>query len=155
MPIEFGTDCCVSSALIARRPNADWLSYNGDFSGRSIQRAFPINLSNVGQLRARWVFRSSNSNRLELRRGGERGDVCNVGQRYLRSGRPNSAGQSGITYGLFPKNFIDDASGHPTAVLRCGMLASYRLTDNAHLLCLDARSGSLLWDVAYADWKRK
>jgi len=27
-------------------------------------------------------------------------------------------------------------------------------TDNAHLLCLDARSGNLLWDVAYADWNK-
>ena len=28
---------------------------------------------------------------------------------------------------------------------------AYIQTDNAHLLCLDARSGHLLWDVAYAD----
>ena len=27
----------------------------------------------------------------------------------------------------------------------------YMETDNAHLLCLDARSGHLLWDVAYAE----
>ena len=27
-------------------------------------------------------------------------------------------------------------------------------TDNAHLLCLDARSGNLLWDIAYATGNR-
>ena len=27
-------------------------------------------------------------------------------------------------------------------------------TDNAHLLCLDARSGAQIWDVAYADWNK-
>jgi len=27
-------------------------------------------------------------------------------------------------------------------------------TDNAHLLCLDARSGNQIWDVAYADWNK-
>ena len=27
-------------------------------------------------------------------------------------------------------------------------------TDNAHLLCLDARSGHLLWDIPYADWNK-
>ena len=27
-------------------------------------------------------------------------------------------------------------------------------TDNAHLLCLDARSGNLIWDVAYAPGNR-
>jgi outer membrane protein assembly factor BamB len=30
----------------------------------------------------------------------------------------------------------------------------FRLTDNAHLLCIDARSGNLLWDIAYADWNK-
>ncbi|OLB88863.1 MAG: PQQ-dependent enzyme-like protein [Acidobacteriales bacterium 13_2_20CM_2_55_5] len=30
----------------------------------------------------------------------------------------------------------------------------YMLTDNAHLLCLDVRSGHLLWDVAYATGNR-
>src|SRR3981081_1125691 len=30
----------------------------------------------------------------------------------------------------------------------------YRQTDNSHLLCLDARSGHLLWDGAYADWNK-
>jgi alcohol dehydrogenase (cytochrome c) len=30
----------------------------------------------------------------------------------------------------------------------------YRQADNAHLLCLDARSGHLIWDVAYADWNK-
>ena len=30
----------------------------------------------------------------------------------------------------------------------------YMETDNAHLLCLDARSGHLIWDVAYADGNR-
>jgi alcohol dehydrogenase (cytochrome c) len=27
-------------------------------------------------------------------------------------------------------------------------------TDNAHLLCLDARSGNLRWEVPYADWNK-
>jgi alcohol dehydrogenase (cytochrome c) len=27
-------------------------------------------------------------------------------------------------------------------------------TDNAHLVCLDARSGNQIWDVAYADWNK-
>ena len=30
----------------------------------------------------------------------------------------------------------------------------YMETDNAHLLCLDARSGDLLWDVLYATGNR-
>ena len=50
-----------------------------------------------------------------------------------------------ITEGL-----VDDASAHHNRGV--GVLGSrlYMETDNAHLLCLDARSGHLLWDVAYA-----
>ena len=54
-----------------------------------------------------------------------------------------------VTQGL-----IDDASGHISrgAALRGQRL--YMETDNAHLLCLDARTGDLLWDVAYAEGNR-
>ncbi len=27
-------------------------------------------------------------------------------------------------------------------------------TDNAHLLCLDVRSGNLIWEVPYANWNK-
>jgi alcohol dehydrogenase (cytochrome c) len=52
------------------------------------------------------------------------------------------------------EGLIDDAARHISRGV--GILGSrlYRLTDNAHLLCLDARSGHLIWDVAYADWNR-
>jgi len=51
-----------------------------------------------------------------------------------------------VTEGL-----IDDASQHHNRGV--GLLGSrlYMETDNAHLLCLDARSGHLLWDVPYAE----
>jgi alcohol dehydrogenase (cytochrome c) len=50
-----------------------------------------------------------------------------------------------ITEGL-----IDDASGHINRGVAVLGTRIYLETDNAHLLCLDARSGNLLWDVAYA-----
>ena len=54
-----------------------------------------------------------------------------------------------------PSGLIDDASGHinrGVGLLRARV--SIMETDNAHLLCLDARSGNLIWDVAYADWNK-
>ncbi len=52
------------------------------------------------------------------------------------------------------EGLIDDASGHLSRGVAVWHSRLYRQTDNAHLLCLDARSGSLLWDVAYADWNK-
>jgi alcohol dehydrogenase (cytochrome c) len=51
-----------------------------------------------------------------------------------------------ITEGL-----IDDASQHHNRGVGLWHSRVYMETDNAHLLCLDARSGHLLWDVPYTD----
>ena len=52
------------------------------------------------------------------------------------------------------EGLIDDASGHLTRGVALWHSRVYRLTDNAHLLCLDGRSGHLIWDVAYANWNK-
>ncbi len=49
------------------------------------------------------------------------------------------------------EGLIDDASGHINRGVAVWHDRVYMETDNAHLLCLDARSGQLIWDVAYAD----
>src|SRR5260370_20311702 len=51
-----------------------------------------------------------------------------------------------VTEGL-----IDDASQHHNRGVALWHWRVYLETDNAHLLCLDSRSGHLLWDVAYAE----
>jgi alcohol dehydrogenase (cytochrome c) len=55
----------------------------------------------------------------------------------------------GVTSGL-----IDDASSHINRGVAILGTRLYMETDNAHLLCLEARSGSLVWDVAYATGNR-
>ena len=46
---------------------------------------------------------------------------------------------------------LDDAAGHQNRGVALWRHFVYMETDDAHLLCLDARSGNLLWDVEYAD----
>src|SRR5262249_49705526 len=65
-----------------------------------------------------------------------------TGRTLWQNTRPNSEG------------LIDDASRHISRGVALWKNKVYRLTDNAHLLCLDSRSGHLLWDVAYADWNK-
>ena len=52
------------------------------------------------------------------------------------------------------QGLIDDASGHINRGVALLGTRLYMETDNAHLLCLDARSGNLIWDVAYAGWNK-
>ncbi len=140
--------------LIAHSIDENWLSYNGDFSGRRYSSLSQINVGNVGQLRAQWVFHSSNSDRLEVTPLVVNGImfVTSANDTYAldaRAGREIWHHAHPITEGL-----IDDASRHISRGIALLHSRLYRLTDNAHLLCLDARSGHLLWDVAYADWNK-
>ena len=50
-----------------------------------------------------------------------------------------------VTEGL-----VDDASAHHNRGVALWHTRLFMETDNAHLLCIDARSGHLIWDVAYA-----
>ena len=52
--------------LGAQPPAANWTSYNGDYTGRRYSALHEITAQNVTQLRASWIFHSSNSERLEV-----------------------------------------------------------------------------------------
>src|SRR4029077_4027092 len=61
------TDINVRSEdLLAQPPAANWIFYNGDYSGRRFSSVTEFNTSNVAQLRAQWVFHAHNSSRLEV-----------------------------------------------------------------------------------------
>ena len=142
----------VAADLAVRQPAADWLSYNGDYSGRRYSALAQITAANVNQLRANWVFHSRNSDRLEVTPVVVDGLmlVTSANDTFAldaQSGRPVWHQSRPLTEGL-----IDDASRHLSRGVGVWHNRLYRETDNAHLLCLDLRSGSLIWDVAYADW---
>jgi len=140
--------------LVARPPGPNWLSYNGDFTGRRYSSLSQITTANVAGLRAQWVFHVSNSDRMEVT------PLVVDGVMFItaandtfaldaRTGRQIWHNTRPISEGL-----IDDASRHISRGVAISHSRIYRQTDNAHLLCLDARSGHLLWDTAYADWNK-
>jgi len=139
------------SQLNAAPVSSNWLSYNGDYTGRRYSALREITPENVSQLRAQWVFHSPNSDRLEVT------PVVVDGVMFVTSANDAYAldAQTGqilwhrarpITEGL-----IDDASQHHNRGVGIWHSRIYMETDNAHLLCLDARSGHVIWDVAYTD----
>jgi alcohol dehydrogenase (cytochrome c) len=137
--------------LLAKPVGDNWPSYNGDYTGRRYSSLKEIDSANVSQLRAAWVFHPGNSQRLEATPLVIRGvmyltsanDVFAVDARTGRSlwhySRPVSSG------------LLDDAAAHKSRGVAIKDNFVYSETDDAHLLCLDARSGNLLWDVEYAD----
>jgi alcohol dehydrogenase (cytochrome c) len=140
--------------LRAQPVGANWTSYNGDYSGRRFSSLREITPQNVAQLRAAWVFHPGNSERLEGT------PVVVNGIMYFtsandaialdaRTGRVVWHHQRPVSSGL-----LDDAAAHHNRGVGVWRNFVYMETDDAHLLCLDARSGNLLWDVEYADKKK-
>src|SRR5215472_5398720 len=140
--------------LIAQPPAANWISYNGDYSGRRYSSLSEINRGNVAQLRAQWVFHARNSNRLEV------SPVVFNGLMFVTAANDTFAldARTGRVVWHHPRpvseGLIDDASRHINRGVAMWRNRVYMETDNAHLLCLDAHSGNILWDVAYASWNK-
>ena len=143
-----------SQMMNAQAIGANWLSYNGDYTGRRFSSLGQITAKNVAQLRAQWIFHPANSNNLEVT------PVVVDGLMLVTSANDAFAldAQTGrliwhyarpVTEGL-----IDDAAQHHNRGVGLWHSRVYLETDNAHLLCVDVRSGHLLWDVAYTDGNR-
>jgi alcohol dehydrogenase (cytochrome c) len=128
----------------------DWPSYNGDLTGRRLSSLKQITPDNVKALRAQWIFHSTGAGTLEATPVVVNGTMyftasndayaidAVTGRVLWHYSRPISSG------------LIDDASGHINRGVALWGGHLYMETDNAHLLCLDARTGELIWDNAYA-----
>jgi alcohol dehydrogenase (cytochrome c) len=137
--------------LNAQPVAANWLSYNGDYTGQRFSSLDQINETNVSQLRVAWVFHAPHSRDMEVTPVVVNGlmlvtaanDVvaldAQTGRVVWHYSRPVSEG------------LIDDAAQHHNRGVGVWKSRVYAETDNAHLFCLDSRSGNLLWDVAYAE----
>ena len=137
--------------LLTEPPGANWTSYNGDYTGRRYSSLQEINPKNVTELRAAWIFHPSNSDKLEVTPVVVRGVmyVTSANDAYAldaRTGRILWHHQRPVSTGL-----LDDAAAHHNRGVGVWKNFVYMETDDAHLLCLDSRSGRLLWDVMYAD----
>ncbi len=137
--------------LLARTVGANWTSYNGDYTGRRYSSLQEINVGNVVQLRTAWVFHPGNSERLEVTPVVIRGMMYvtaanDVFALDATTGRVVWHYQRPVSSGL-----LDDAAAHKNRGVAVWHNFVYTETDDAHLLCLDARSGGLRWDVQYAD----
>jgi alcohol dehydrogenase (cytochrome c) len=154
-PPAFKTKIDVRSEdLLVRPPAENWASYNGDYSGRRYSALSLINPNNVAALQAEWVFHAGNTGRLEVT------PVVVNGMMFVTAANDAIAldASSGRVVWRHPwsnsEGLIDDASGHINRGVAIWHDRLYMETDNAHLLCLDARSGNLIWNIAYADWNK-
>ncbi len=140
----------MPSDLLQKQVTDNWVSYNGDYSGARYSAMTQITPANAGRLAAQWVFHARTVSPLEVTPVVVAGImfVTSANDAYAldaKTGKLLWHHARAVTPGL-----IDDAGQHHNRGVAILGTRVYMETDNAHLLCLDARSGSLIWDVPYA-----
>ena len=131
-------------------PNSDsWPTYHGDYSGRHHSRLTQIAPANVKQLTLEWAFQTNLTQSIKATPIVVNGIIYlsapdNVWAIDARSGRQ-------IWRYSHPANEGFKIGHRGVAVL--GDLV-YLTTPDAHLIALDARTGTVRWDVEIADSRR-
>src|ERR1700677_2001439 len=144
----------LSAQQITGTIKDDWPTYNGDYTGRRYSSLTQITPQNAAHLQAQWVFHTKTPGVLEAT------PVVVNGIMYFTGSNDAFAlnAQTGEVLWHYSRpvssGLIDDASGHINRGVALHGARLYMETDNAHLLCLDSRSGALIWDGAYADWNK-
>jgi alcohol dehydrogenase (cytochrome c) len=123
----------------------NWVSYNGDYTGARYSAMTQITPANAGRLAAQWVFHARAVSPLEVTPMVVSGImfVTSVNDAYAldaKTGKLLWHHARAVTPGL-----VDDAGQHHNRGVAILGMRLYMETDNAHLLCLDARSGNLIW----------
>src|ERR1051326_8822275 len=120
----------AAEQLTAKQPAQDWLSYNGDYTGRRYSSLSQINLENVAELRVQWVFHSTNSDRLEVTPVVLNGLmlVTSANDAYALDARTGRA----VWHHAMSKSegLIDDASSHLNRGVAVWHSRAYMNTDN-------------------------
>ena len=132
--------------MLLRPPKDTWPGYHGDFSGRRHSPLTEINPQNVGGLTLSWAFQTGANAQIKASPIVVDGIIYfstpdNVYAVDARSGHQ-------VWHYAYPQN-----KGFHIGSRGVSMYGDwlYFMTPDSHLICLDARNGSVRWNVAVAD----
>ena len=134
-------------------PKQDWPSYDGSFSANRYSSLEQISVNNVQRLLPAWVFPVPAARQLEVT------PVVLDGVMYLTG--PNAAYALDAATGQQIWSFstprapglLSTAAGGANRGVAISGDRVFMITDNAHLLALDRRTGKKLWDATMGDTK--
>jgi len=132
----------------------EWPTYNGQLSGNRHSALRQINTTNVAALRTAWTFASRESQRLQVT------PVAMDGFLYVTSVNQVNAldAKTGRQIWRFRRDRTKGLAGDAASGINRGVAILgdrlFLVTDNAHLLALNRRTGTMLWDTEMADYKQ-
>ncbi|MBS1849851.1 MAG: acido-empty-quinoprotein group A [Acidobacteria bacterium] len=136
----------LNPATIAQPPADSWPSYHGDYSGRRHSRLTQITPQNVGSLTLAWAFQTRQSAELKSSPLLVNGILYFTVPDHVWAVDARSGAQ--IWHYTYPPN-KGLHIGHRGVAMYKEWL--YFLSPDGHLVSLDAKDGSVRWDVVVAD----
>ena len=135
---------------------SQWVSFSGDYSGQRHSPLTQITPDNAHRLAAQWTFQTG----VIPRRGLEGTPLVFDGVVYLTGPFANAwalDARTGRQFWRYRRELPNDLTyGAISPVNRgFGMLGDrlFMVTPDAHLVALDAKTGTLRWDTTLADYK--
>jgi len=137
----------------AEREPGNWLMYNGQYHSQRYSRLDQVNNRTVGGLETKWIYQLGTLDRAETT------PLVVDGVMFLGES-PNNVialdARTGRPYWKYEHPLPDDLriccgrNNRGVAILGDRL---YMSTLDAHLVAIDARSGTLVWDAEVADYK--
>src|SRR6201984_1461624 len=146
MATQFAAAQELDPAALLKPATDTWPTYNGDYSGARYSTLDQINAKNINSLTLAWVFRSHGnmlkSTPLEVN-----------GILYFTA--PDNVWAVDARFGREVWHYQRPSEGDHIGNRGLGMYKNwlYFTTPDAHLVCLDARDGTVRWIVELADPK--
>ena len=139
----------VDQSLLLKPTPDSWPTYHGDYSGQHHSRLTQITPANVKQMTLAWAFQTNQGQSIKATPILVNGiiyvtTVDNLWAIDARSGRQ-------IWRYTYPPGQAFNI-GHRGVAVRGDLV--YLTTRDARLLALDARNGTVRWNVEIADWRR-
>src|ERR1700747_3744772 len=146
MATQFAAAQELDPAALLKPATDTWPTYNGDYSGARYSTLDQINAKNINSLTLAWVFRSHGnmlkSTPLEVN-----------GILYFTA--PDNVWAVDARFGREVWHYQRPSEGDHIGNRGLGMYKNwlYFTTPDAHLICLDAKEGTIRWNVELADPK--
>ena len=135
----------LDPAALLKPATNTWPTYNGDYSGRRFSTLDQINATNIHSLTLAWIYSAHQelkSTPLEVN-----------GILYFTS--PDNVWALDARFGREIWHYYRKSEGDHIGQRGVGMYKNwlYFTTPDAHLICLDAKDGTVRWNVELADRK--
>ena len=136
----------VDPAMLLNPPADSWPGYHGDYSGQRHSRLTQITPENVAQLGLAWAFQTgqNDADQVLAAAGGRRLYITvpdNVWAVDARSGHQ-------LWHYTYPANKGFHIGSRGVSMYKDWL---YFMTPDAHLICLNAKDGTVRWNVVVAD----